>query len=179
MERAGALGKGFRDGRVLTRERTDPAANGNETIPVMGNPVGPEVEDVGSDRIAEGIEATSQAVKDVFGLVPLVSDDRVLHPPHVLENEPVGLQLLEDVDPGKYKAVSFVLPRPFARADGSGDPPRPVGGHSLARRRQGKQPGPETLELAPEIIDVVLLKLPDVPLENLGFGKIFPDKGGP
>ena len=122
---------------MLARKRTDPAADGNETLPVMGNSVGPEVEDVGPDRIAEGMEAPSQAVEDVFGLVPLVSDDRVLHPPDVFEDEPVGLKLLEDVDARKYQAVSFVLPGSFARANGSGNPPRPVGGHSLARRRQG------------------------------------------
>jgi len=179
MERAGTLGKELRNGRVLARKRTDPAADGNESLPVMGNSVGPEVEDVGPDRIAEGMEAPCQTVEDVFGLVPLVSDDRVLHPPDVLEDEPVGLQLLEDVDARKYQAVSFVLPGPLARADGSGDPPRPIGGHSLARRRQGKQPGPAPLEFAPEIIDVVLLERPDVPLENLGLGKVSPDKGCP
>ena len=64
------------------------------------------------------MKTAGQAVEYVFRLVLLVSDDGVLHSPYVLQNEPVGLQLLENVYARKNQTVALVLLRTLALTDG-------------------------------------------------------------
>ena len=55
-----------------------------------------------------------QAVENVFRFILLVSNDRVLHSPDVLENKPIRLQLLENVYARKNQAVTLVFLRTIA-----------------------------------------------------------------
>ena len=163
--------------RVLLHQGRNPATNRDQSRTMMRNSISSKIKYVRTDRVAQRMQATGQAVDNVFRLILLVANDRVLHSSDVFENEPIRLQLLKNVYARKNQAVALVFLRTVARADGSRDTTRTVGGHSLTRRGQGKKPRPPTIKLGTKIVDVGILQFPDVPLKHLGPWEIAPDKG--